>query len=345
MPTIASPAGWKQDLALLTPIAALLVLFGVTALMIVVHHPVEPVDVPAMSVDLASLEAVAERDRRARMRLEAAPSPREIRAIGTAMLAWNEGALTALEGNGAGAAGVDQGALRDELAAAVSTANQHLGFEALQRLLGDQRALQTELFLAEVAARAASHGPLSQEQRRLAGALDLVLERTGWIAADGSVHVPMSVLRARYKLHWTTVVFGVGDCEASPPQECMGLTTLPMDVGELRAVLAYLFAHPVVHPADLGAAGGASRAVDRRRIAYLSRMAALDEYIAAHSPSHEHPLLTGYPVAEAAAVLMYRTGNYAAAARAFEALANDRRTDARLWNWWRAARERSGLSD
>jgi hypothetical protein len=357
---VASPAGWKRDLADLLPLAIVSFALGMTVLLIVVHHAVPPLDLPALSIDARALDAVATSDRATADKLRATPPSKELRAIGSAFYAWNEAALAAMTGPATLATRSGHDGLRDDLRGAISTALQAYGAEAthdadaakraLQGAMSELRALHTEMYLDAVHARSLSHAAPTEEQRRLEGLLGRVLERNGWIAEDGTQHVPTSVLRARYKLHWTSSVFGLSDCDGGSPIECYGYSTLPLDDEEIRALFAFLLAHPIVRGIDAVDAAVPARAFDRRRREYLGRLANLDSYLASQRKT-KSPILRGYPIGAAYAVIAYHLGAYEPARDTFRAIATHDQTDgspvkwwnqdARYFNWWYAAADRA----
>ncbi|MFI5301559.1 MAG: hypothetical protein ACHREM_26015 [Polyangiales bacterium] len=361
---VVSPAGWKQDLANLLPLAIVSFALGMTTLLIVVHHPVAPLDLPALTTDQAALDRVAAADRAAADKLRATPPTAELRAIGTALYAWNEAAVQATSPTPGPKVKSDQDFLRDDLRAAIATGVRSFGAEghmdsavvkaAFQAALHELRSLHTEMYLAEVRARSITHAAPSAGQRRLEGVLGRVLERNGWVGADGALRVPMSVLRVRYKLHWTSTVFALADCEGGNPIECYGYTSLPIDDEEVRAMLAFLFANPIVRAVDAADAGVPARALDRRRREYLSRLTAIDSYVSSQHKGPPgapgtSPILRDYPIGVANAILAYRAGAYEASRLSFQAFAthdpHDGKTpswwseDSRYFNWWHAAAE------
>lgn len=357
---VASPAGWKRDLADLLPLALVSFALGMTVLLLVVHHAVAPMDLPALSIDARVLDAVAASDRAAADKLRATPPSKELRAIGSAYYAWNEAALAAMTAPPTKTSRSGHDGLRDDLRGAISTALQVYGTEtksdaqaakvALQAALRELRSLHTEMYLDEVRARATSHAAPTEQQRRLEGVLGRVLEVNGWIGADGSIHVPTAVLRARFKLHWTSTVFALTDCDGGSAVECYGYSTLPLDDEEIRALIAFLIDHPIVRKIDAKDAKTPLRAFDLRRRDYLTRLANLDGYLASQRNVHS-PLLRGYPIGVAFAVLGYRTGAYEPARDAFRGFATHDQADgspvkwwnqdARFFNWWYAAADRS----
>ena len=335
----------KQELARLVPMALAAVALGVTAEMLVAVRPVEPVEPPIPVLDEGALSRVADADRAAASRLEGAPPPVEIRAIGSAYLAWNEAAAAA-PAQGDDPADPHHAELGGELRSAVAIARAKLGEESARQRLVDLRADHTERYLCTMRrvrrlgvdpfcrALLASH-PVADddaELRRLSGAFDDVLVHNGWVNASGAPRVPEAILRARYALHWTSIVFALDDCDRTTPQACYGLTSLPLPADELRALLGFLVAHPVVRPSDLAAAeNNALGAADRRRLVYLRRLEALDTFA---DPKREtHPYVHDFALDLSRGALLYRLGDYANAAESFRVVARERPEDFRARNW------------
>ncbi|MGZ3417784.1 MAG: hypothetical protein ACXWUG_15445 [Polyangiales bacterium] len=326
---IVVTTGFADELKKLLPIAVVGIVLGVTSAFIVLNHPVEPVDAPMPAIDFAPLRAIADKDAAIQRKLDGTPLPAEVRAIGTTYLTWNELAAKKVD---------PRDPQRDQLASdmrsAMGLARQRLGDEkTLAAALYDLRAYHTQLFVKELERASKSKG--SVELDRLAGGLMPVLTHNGWVGPGFELRVPEAILRARYKLHWTSIVFNLEDCEHSPPSTCYGLTTVPLDHAELRALLAYLVAHPVVREEDVREAGTQAAAIDRRRLIYLDRLASLDRF--ADPGGKTHPYLADYPYELGRGVLLFRLGQYAPAQEHFARWAATHTSDARARNWYLAA--------
>lgn len=327
----------REELARLLPIAAVGVALGVTAAWTVLPHPVEPVDVPLPTIDWQALAATTAADAEARAVVEKTPLPAEIRAIASAFFAWNEAGVAA---PAVGEANVPENPnrerLRDELRAAIGVARQHLGETATFAMLRTLRSYDAELFLDEIENRA--HQEQDRERKelhRLSGALTDVLVRNGWLGPELEPHVPSAILRIRYKLHWTSIVFGLGDCDRDRVEVCYGLTTLPLEPIETRTLLSYLVAHPVVRPEDLERRGNLQAATDARRLVYVDRLAELDRY--ADPKGEKHPYLGDYDYPLARGVMLFRAGFYPEAEVSLRLVAETRKRDGRAHNWYLAA--------
>ncbi len=303
---------------------------GIASALIVLDHPVEPLDTPIPSFDPAPLAKIARADRDTRARIDKAPLPAEIRAVGSAFLEWNAAA----------ARGTDpRDPKRDELAremrSALGIARSKVGGEPqLAAQLADLRAYHADLFIDELRRRVRANA-MSEELKRLGGPLVAVLVHNGWLAESGELLAPESIIRARYKLHWTSIVYSLEDCETAAAPVCYGVTSLPLDAVELRSLLAYLIAHPVVRDEDVAEAGTAERAVERRRMFYIDRLAALDRH--ADASGETHPYLGDYPVDLARGVLLYRLGRYDLATEQLHTYAAAHRSDGRARNWYLGA--------
>jgi hypothetical protein len=326
---IVVTTGIGEELRKLVPIALAGIALGVTSAFIVLNHPVEPVDAPMPGVDLAELRAIERKDAAIQHKLDGAPLPAEVRAIGTAYLTWNELAAQKVDPHDPRR---DQ--LASDLRSAMGLARHRMGDEkSLAAALYDLRAYHTQLFVKELQRASKTKGSL--ELDRLAGALVPVLRHNEWLGADYEMLVPEPVLRARYKLHWTSIVFNLEDCEHSPPNACYGLTTLPIDAPELRALLSWLVSHPVVREEDVVQAGTTSSAIDRRRLIYLDRLASLDRY--SDPGAQTHPYLGDYPYELGRGVLLYRLGQYEHASEHLARWSATHPQDTRARNWFLAA--------
>lgn len=326
--------GSLSELRALLPLAASGVALGVTSAFVVLAHPVDPLDPPLPSVEQSSIEPVAAADRATHARVSQQPLPADVRAVGSAFVAWNLAAT-----GGAPASADDREALVAELRATLGILRTRVGSEtAAYAALGDLRAYQTEAFLRELR-RSASLGERTLALASLGGALLGVLERNGWIAADGRPHVPEGVLRARYKLHWDAVVFGLEDCDNAPVAVCYGQSTLPLHPAELRVLLGYLLAHPVVRQADFEEAGSWEAAADRRRLVLLDRLITLDRVLDPQGTTH--PLLGDFPFLLSRGALLFRLGQFDAASDHFRLYLATAPRDAIARNWYLAAVKRA----
>lgn len=322
-------AGVRAELAKLVPIAFVGVVLGIASAVVVLDHPVEPLDPPLPQLDDRALDRVAAEDRVVRARVEASPLPAAVRAVGSAFVAWNHAASS-------GMSPLDprREDLVRELRTSLGIARDELGGEvALAAALRDLRAYHAEVFLEEL--RKSAGAAPSDELKKLAGGLLPVLASNRWIDAQNRPQAPEEILRARYKLHWTSVVFMLGDCDQAPPSICYGLTTLPLDAVELRALLAYLVAHPIVRASDAAEAGTADRAVDRRRLLYLDRLAALDQF--ADPSGQSRPYVRDYPLELGRGALAFRLGRYDVAADELRKWAATHPHDTRARNWYLGA--------
>ncbi len=323
------------ELLRLLPLAVAGVVLGVTSAYVVLAHPVDPLDPPLPVVDLEPLGRVAATDRLIWLRVRGAPLSAEVRAVGTAYRAWNM-AASGVETPSA----EDRDGLISELRSTLGVLRGRVGDErSAYAALADLRAYHTETFLLELE-HAVKSRDRSPELRALGGALVSVLVRNGWLDAGSlRARVPQAILRARYKLHWDAVVFGLGDCDTAPIAVCMGQTTLPLDGGELRALLSFLIAHPVVRQADVDEAGSWPAAADRRRLVYLDRLITLDRIM---DPSGgTRPLLGDYPFLLGRGALLFRLHQFEMAAELFRVHLTRNPTDAIARNWYLAAVRRA----
>ncbi len=322
--------GLRDELRKLVPMALAGIALGVASAMIVLDHPVEPLDTPVPALDPVPLAKIAHEDHDTRARIDKAPLPPEIRAVGSAFLEWNATA----------ARGTDpRDPKRDELAreirSALGVARGKAGSEeALAAQLTQLRAYHADLFIDELRRRARVNA-MSEELKRLGGPLVDVLVHNGWLTPAGELRAPESIIRARYKLHWTSIVYSLEDCENAPSPVCYGLTSLPLDPIELRSLLGYLIAQPVVREEDALEAGSAERAVERRRLVYVERLAALDRH--ADPSGTTHPYLANYPLDLARGVLLFHLGRYDLATDQLRTYAAAHRDDARARNWYLGA--------
>ncbi len=333
------PSSIRQELGRLLPIAAIGVAFGIAAAWVVLPQPVEPIDAPMPTIDWRALEPSIAEDRRARAEVEEAPLPAEIRAIASAYYAWN---VAGAEAPPVGDVNVPENPVRqhllEELRAAIGVARQRLGDAQTLAKMRTLRSYDAERFLDELA-RAGSEPQRAQELRRLSGALVDVLLRNGWTGASLEPRVPRAILRIRYKLHWTSVVYGLGDCDREGAEVCYGLTTLPLDPVEVRTLLAFLIAHPVVRPDELARAGNRGAAADARRLVYLDRLAALDRFADPSGDKRPYLGACDYPLARGA--MLFGAGRFLEAEQTLRVVANARANDGRARNWYMAAWERN----
>jgi hypothetical protein len=328
----------------MAPMVVAALALGVTAEALVMVRPVEPVETPIPVIDERGLARVADEGRATAMRVMQSPPPVEIRAIGSAYLAWNE-AGAAATGPNATATPAEREALLNEIRSSIGVARAKLGEGETKKQLADLRAHHTERFLCTVR-RAKSHDTDAfcrallaghdakdddAELRRLAGVLPELLQRNGWTDAAGVPHVPESILRARYTLHWTSIVYGLDDCDHGAAPVCYGLTSLPLPVEDVRALLAFLIEHPVVRPEDVALTNDPEAAADRRRLVYLDRMIELDQW--ADPTGQSHPYTQGYDVELARGAMFFHLGDYAQAAESLRLAAAANKSDFRARNW------------
>jgi hypothetical protein len=218
--------------------------------------------------------------------------------------------------------------------AAIGVPRHELGEEATFAHMRALRGYDAERFLEELG-RAGANDEGRKELRRFSGALLDVLVRNGWLSSTYEPRVPSAILRIRYKLHWTSAVFGIGDCDHERIEVCYGATTLPLDPAEVRALLAFLVAHPVVRADDVVSRGSLEAAMDARRLVYVDRLVALDRF--ADPTGQKHPYLGDFDFALARAAMLYRLGAFADAEQLLHDLAADRKNDGRVRNWYLAA--------
>lgn len=322
--------GVGKELRALLPGGVAGVVLGVCTAMIMLNHPVEPLDAPMPTFDEAPLAAVARDDREVRKRVDKQPLPPSVRALGSAYLEWN-----AVAASGVSPRDPRRETLGGEIRSALGIVRATYGDEVKMRpAMRDLRAYHADLFIDELHRRVRSK-TVSDELKRLGGGLLEVLVANGWMDGGGDLRAPESIVRARYKLHWTSVVYDLEDCEHANPASCYGLTTLPLETAELRALLAYLIAHPVVRDEDTIAAGTPERAIDRRRLLYVDRLAAVDHY--ADPTGKTHPFTGDYPVPLARGALLHHLGRYDLAAAELGAYSNAHKEDVRARNWYLGA--------
>jgi len=267
----------------------------------------------------------------------------EIRAIGSAFLGLNEE-------DAAIPTSPQHESLLRELRSAMGVARQKLGDDAVKKELADLRADHTERWLCTLRrmkllevdpfcrALLRDHPKAEDaaELHRLGGSLAEILTHTGWIDASGMPRVPESILRARYTMFWTSTVYGLDTCERAAAPVCFGLTSLPLPADEVRALIAFLIAHPVVWvtaPTDDAAA-----AADRRRLVYIDRLEQLDEW--ADPSGKTHTYTRDYPVDLARGALYFRLGQWANAAEALRRAVDANHSDFRARNWLLATLEK-----
>lgn len=310
------------------------VALGVSSAIIVLPHPVAPRDFPLpRMVPATRLSELAERDERALEQSVREPLPAAVRALGTAFVRLNEAAHA-----GAAPTGPEHERVHRELRGALADLRRALPQEAeFRAALGALRSVQTELFMRELDAVGAMPTATDRQPSvawgrpglvQLAGTLPEILRRNGWIRDSGRPIAPPEILRVRYKLFWTGVVWSLEDCEHVPAPVCYGATTLPLEDDELRVFFRYLLAHPVISVAD------ARSSLARRRQTYLDRLAALDAFRGA-------PLMLDYGTAEARAINAYEMGQYPVAAALFQAAGRASPADMRPAHWRLAAIERA----
>ena len=276
-------------------LAAVPVAVALTLGFLIVPRAVPPRDVPLPVVDAAALARTHESDAARVRAAEAEPLPREVRALGAAIRAFN----TAEEANTPDAAW-------DVLRANIDRARREalpLGVGPLLSL----RAVQGDRFVA--ALHEWEHGaPPSAELAATGGGFLQRFAAVGWVH-DRRVELDDDALRVAFKLKWNVVagVDGVSDFEPT--------------LNESRALYAFYLGHP--HPPEQ-----TKRSIDAARVTAKSRedCDALDsgEAMASEGWRAEKIKALGridaaYPTEFALGVAEYRAGRYEASARAFDA--------------------------
>lgn len=249
-------------------LGALTVCIAALAALLMVPRAVEPRELPLPQVDRneeARLnELCEERARAATLR----PLPIAVRAVGEALRSY-------------GRAEADKrdealAELRAELRARTTRAYAEHGAEPLLAL----RALQTELFLAALAAPPATR-PAHTELLELGGAFHRTARAQGWISETGRLQLDRAEQRLLFRTRWT---------------ELTGLSQTPEfrpSLNERRAHYRLLLARSLQSQRTLGAA-------ER----YVAQLARLDP---------------DYPAELAAGILAYRKREWARAVAALRA--------------------------
>jgi hypothetical protein len=253
-----------------------------------------PDSVPVPIPDGRELERAATRDRELAEQARREPLPGAVRALGSAIRAYH-----VIE---AGGEARDLGKARSDVDAALVGARE-AGDDALLRL----RAFEVETFLEELR-RFESTGAPSDEIAALAGAFIHSMRSAGW--CEGHTLVPdESALRAMFKQMWNAFL----GFEAMP--------AFALSLDEQRALYSLFLSHPHPSPAMRDSLNQARRgahdakacqavaeaeraATEAWRLERIGRLASID-------PS--------YPAAYAHGVASFRRGDYAVAARDFQA--------------------------
>lgn len=255
---------------------------------------VPPDSVPLPAIDERELHRVERTDRARVQNALETPLSREVRALGSAIREFN---LVEARGGDYGRVHGARGGVDEAFAAARAS----VGDEAIRKL----RAVQLEGFLAEVR-RYERTGDESEELLALGGPFVSRMRAAGWVR-DKKVLLREDERRVAYKLAWNAVVAGAARRElALTLDEQRVLYTLYLRLPHApEAVLRNL--ELARRGATNGKACGAIEASERAavetwRLDKVKKLAQLD-------PT--------YPAAYARGVLLFRRGNYGAAAEAF----------------------------
>lgn len=295
---------------------------GLASAFIMLARPVEPVEIPLPALDFNSISRIEKQEHERNQKLFLNPLSAEIRAVGSAYLEWNKAAM-----NHDTSVNITRRERSLEIRSALGVARERLGELAMMHALRDVRAFHTERFMTELDLYTHTRVP-SNELRQLAGALLDVAIANKWLSPTGQLLVPKAILRIRYKLHWTSIVFSLDDCERSSAHECYGFTTLPIEPSEIRFLFSFLVRYPVVRQVDVQAAGTLDNARARRRLVYIERWLALDSFV-----QSKHDIIGHYEIALARAILLYQIGRYEEAERAFYQQFIQHPKEARIRNW------------
>lgn len=181
----AVTTGLGKEVRALLPGAVVGVLLGICSAIIMLDHPVEPLDAPIPVIDQAPLARIALDDRETRRRVDKQPLPAAIRAVGSAYLGWNAAAASGLDPRDP-----KRGVIADEIRSALGIARNALGDEAaMMPPMRDLRAYHADLFIDELHRRFRTR-VVSDELKRLGGGLLDVLTKNGWLDADGAFRAP-----------------------------------------------------------------------------------------------------------------------------------------------------------
>lgn len=232
------------------------------------------------NIDWATLRATIKIDERLAVEAQTQTLHHDVRAAGKAFRHYNELVGT---GESLTLANARQNVL-DEVRRAIAH-----GVDGLLML----RAYQTQRFLEEIHAWEQS-GEASPELIALAGDFTQTVDRNDWCRAGGgprALAMSDELLRIMYKRRWNDI---------------MGLSDVPeitLTIDENRLRHTFLIRHPFRRKIDVLKGNPLTiRMVERRRLASIDRLAALDE---------------SYPAMLARGVVHYQSGSYARAASAF----------------------------
>lgn len=250
------------------------------AAVLVVPRSVAPMELPPPAFSPRALaESRAEDQRRAAL-ATSEPLDLEVRAVGTAIRAYGLAETTDDE----------RAAVRAKEDATRAAVAPHVDAEGLLRL----RAYQLESFLREVR-RFESTGEVSDELAAVGGAFMRTVRDNGWCEGDPCRRVLLgdAARRASFKKRWNEIV-GV----RAP--------ALALSLDEQRALVAFLFAHPVPIRGGAQVLDAASREsqVAQFLLRKVDDLGALD---------------SAYPRDLARGVVLYRMGRYPLAVEAFRA--------------------------
>ena len=293
---------WRRDREAATAdprelvLAAVPVMVGVVGAALLFPRAVVPVRGPLPVPDRAVLAAEATLDDDRAQRAGASPLPAAVRELGGALRAWN---------------GL---AFRDDDEVEHEAHVQALRLGALAREVrlahGDEpilalRALQTAAFLREIAHFEAT-GDETDELRALAGNVVPRMQSIGWIDGHRS-NVAAGTWRVLYRSLWNRAT-GV----ASEPAFAISLD-------DEREVMRLQLVHPHAPESErpiLAAERAAAKSAEACRALALHEAEAVDRWRLekVEAWAHRDP---SYPASYARGVLLFRTGRFAEAARAF----------------------------
>jgi hypothetical protein len=188
---------------------------------LMVPHAVPPDEVPLPTVDARALAATVEADDDRVRRLDPHPLPAEIRAVGSALRAFN-----VAEAHGAEPS--DMSRARTDLDNAFHLA---LSVARVSDLV-DLRALEMQQFMAEVR-RYERHGEISAELTELGGTFIQRMVRVGW-CVEHRVLMDDAVRRVAFKLTWNKLLL----VDNNP--------SFAVTLDEMRVLYGFYFKH--AHP-------------------------------------------------------------------------------------------------
>lgn len=278
-------------------LAAVPVVVGVVGAALLFPRAVVPVRVPLPVPDQAVLGAEARLEKERAKGAVASPLPAAVRELGGAFRAWNGLAFRDDDDveHDAHAQALRLGALAREVRGA------H-GDEALLVL----RAVQLEAFLVELV-RFETSGDESDELRALAGNVIARMRAIGWVEGHRA-NVALATWRVLYRSLWN---------------RAMGLASDPvfaLSLDDEREIMRLQLAHPHAEETEralLGAELRAAKTAEACRTLALHESEAVDRWRLEkiEAWAHRDP---SYPIAYARGVLLFRTGRFAEASRAFE---------------------------